>query len=917
MRGSSWLVIVPAFVALAAWLAWPTAPSLPPVDPSAVAAAAPASATADVDVAPVAVTPAAGAEAAAAGREAAPPTEPASASSARPILEVRIVDGATGAPAVGATAHWLPWSRLTLRQSAPQAERDLLHYDPAALAARSGVALRSDVDGTVRVEVEPNGGALFASAGGAYGALALSSEEPAPAGGWRLRLEPDRALRLRVVDAHGVGRPGVPVEVRAFDADGNRAQPLYLPPLPSGEGGLLTLPHCQAWLHPYGRTVSPAARWSVAALVPGHDDPGVDFAPQAPPSEPIELRLPAAGTIEVCVFHQGQRLTQDVDVQVWRGAASDTANGFARVPVGADGVVRVGAVALGGELVVRANVGSGAASLTKTVTAPRGDGEVVRVDFTTERLYTLHGTLVGPDGQPLADCTAPVDFDLQVSRGGGLVQTDARGRFIWFVAEGYVDRAQLRKLVFSLVLPGESPLRASILPRELQRGVTDLGVIRLDRGPLVVQGRIDADGAPPRGDWWVQVERLGDRRNRDGSERWERVDGLTRGRFDDGRFEFRGETTAARHRLSVPGNDHLPVAPVEFAVGATNVVVPVRVGHAVSAQLLLPAAMAAQAIQGVLRPRFEPPAEFAGEVDLLTNDRYTADGWSQQKGEARVAWSGLPAGTYDLELRVMASPTPLLVVGDVVLPAPDGGDPRLRAIDLRDAVRLVRFDVTFVGATSGSEPLDDILVFSQPQPDPQRWRGDVVRADAGVPMPAAAAELLVCSSGHEPRRVTLPAGRGGGEERVAVELARWQTTELVFEGLAELPEGIELVVNVREGARGPSQGARFRTAHRSGPLEPLLLPTGRSGNVLGGKAQVTLGAGSHALAVYLTARRSQASSTVQLGSGATALPATAPRSVPLRSAQPAQLVAPSPGPIVVRVDPAEVAAALATLQGGR
>lgn len=913
MRGSLPLVVVLVLAALVAWLAWPKEVSVAPGDAPANAAARTAAAEASVAAAAKPAEPgdavAAERQAAPTGAGAVPPTV------AGPLVEVRVVDGGTGAAVADATVHWLPWNRMSQSYALPRPERDyLLYYDQAALAARDGIALRSDAEGKVRVALEQGGGALHAVVGDRYGSLSLAAEVAAPEGGWQLRLEPDCKVRIRVVDARGLGRAGVPVELRALDTAGKRMQMVYLPPLPSGPDGMLTLPHSQAWLRPNGRPMAEASRWSVAAMVPGHDDPGIAFAPQAPPSEPIELRLPATGTIVGSVIHQGRRLTQGVDLQVWRGSERDSANEAVRVPVGTDGFVRVGAVALGGELVVRANLGVG--SLTQTVAAPRGDGEVVQVEFTTERLYVLAGTLVGPDDQLLQNRTVQTDFDLQVTMGNGSVTTDERGRFEWFLTEGYVDRAQIQKLVFSIVPVGESPLSATLAPREMLRGVTDLGVIKLDRGPLVVAGRIEADGKPARGQWWVLVERVSERRNRDGSERWEQVEGLTRGYFEDGRFEFRGETTAAKHRLRLPGDDHLPVPPIEFAVGAKDLQLRVQAGHVLRAEVLVPDAVSPQSIRGVLRPRFEPPAEVAADRDRMERDRYTVRGWSMEKGRANMAWSGLPAGTYDLELRTAAATTPALVVGDLVLPPPNGGDKRLQAIDLRALVRTVQLDVAFGGESSEPRRHDHVQVFGQPQPDPQRWFGDLVAPGGTLTLPTGATELLVCSSGYAPNRVTVPAADGSAS-RLAVELTPWPVTELVFEGLPELPAGIELLAQLREEGRPTGNPASFRTEGMSGPLAPLLTPNGRGEKAVGGKARVTLGEGANRLAIYLLASRPPASATVQLGSGPATLPGAAPRPVALKAVQPAQLVGPSAGTVGVRLDPAEVAAVIATLQAGK
>ncbi len=74
-----------------------------------------------------------------------------------------------------------------------------------------------------------------------------------------------------------------------------------------------------------------------------------------------------------------------------------------------------------------------------------------------------------------------------------------------------------------------------------------------------------------------------------------------------GGFTIRGPVVPGRHRLVVNSQKVLPVEPIEFVVGATDVVVQVDQGQSLAASVLLPERAPAEYVSAVLVPVVAPP----------------------------------------------------------------------------------------------------------------------------------------------------------------------------------------------------------------------------------------------------------------------------------------------------------------------
>ncbi len=402
-------------------------------------------------------------------------------------------------------------------------------------------------------------------------------------------------------------------------------------------------------------------------------------------------------------------------------------------------------------------------------------------------------------------------------------------------------------------------------PREISRGTNDLGVLVLAPEALVVAGRMAFDVPPSIQRVWFQIEALDERRGRNGEERWSRVESLTKSQQPDGRFEVRGQTKPTRHRLMFPSRDHLPVAPIEFRIGQDDLVVPVVVGSTVAATCLLHDGAPSHLIRGVLVPGFEPLAEHRSRDHNVfgRGNRYQATSWGVDEGRSRLRWTGLPPGTYTLQITAVGLVAPLATIEDLVLPLPDGGDPRLIDIDLRGAMRLLEVQLGNVPPQVEGHGSSQVLLFAMPQADEQSWQGlQFQEQKVQLPVVPGPLELMVLGGDCRPQRVQLSAEQVAAG-KVKIDLRPWPTVELLVPGVPELPEGVSLHVYCAGPASAARDTRRFTAMGYSGGLDGYFDVQGH-GVVENGRVTLPIGDGTRRIGVYL--RKADTSRTESLRS---------------------------------------------------
>lgn len=840
------VVVLLSFVGWLAFAEAPIAPMPPEPAPSAQAVepASPAAAPADAAVA-MAEGSVERTSAPALASDSLPPI-PADAK----WVDVFVLDKQTKQPIEGAEAMWSDETAYEQIQKLPEAERMPLYRDQDRIAQRWGWRGRSDRDGKLRVHLGKQWTIVQAWHQDRFGTTSLQARGEPPKEGHRVLLEVDCTVRVHVVDATGQPAAGVALSLETYDPARSRAM-VVGGELETDANGMATFAHVQhrRTAHSGAQAGKTVTQWRLFVVIPGLELPPILVDAVQVPSEPIEVQLPPTGRLRAKVTFSGKPMP-GLQVGFHVGPKDDSAaiNGAANATVDPDGWTRFGHVPLGKTLFVVARQRS--ASTTRELAGPTLPGQEVELVLElADESFVLTGRLLGDDGQPLADQEVGGSFDATRSMGGVSVRTDAAGRFVWWIASRWKDGEEairLKKLLFERRSSAGPAMHVDVPPRDLVVGTNDLGDLRFAVAQLVVSGRFAFD-TPGSGRTWASVARLGEARaSSSGEERWERIGDLRVDVDEDGRFEVRGTLPPGRQRIEAQGL-HLPVKPVEFAVGTRDLVIPVQRGSTLEASCRLPDGLPPESIQLRLQPRTPAtndtqargPGPFRMRGDpLLAQARAPVD------GVVPYTWSALPAGTYDLRVEAIGSAAPFVVVQDVVVPEPAGGDPRLLAIDLRELVTTLRVRVELTGQDANSR--ETPMVFQLPQANEQEWQGVPANTELVLPMPKHPVDLLVACDGYHAE--TLRGAVGSA----TVTLRPWPTVQVTFTGREALPAGAHLRASAHATNAGKRDERRYSTPGRGGMLGDLLAPPMSLAEVKDGVIDLPIGDGVHGLSVYLS-----------------------------------------------------------------
>lgn len=877
-------------LAAACWIVFANGHAAPPTVPGEATPvpAAPAPAV------PAAVD-AAAADAAATARTSAPelapsdvPAVPADAK----WVEVLVVDKPTGKPVADAEAWWSDETQWAPVAKLPPAERDAAYRDREGVARRFGWHARSDREGRLRVNLGKNGTQVFAQAGTRYGETWLRVDEESK-DVRRVVLEEDASLSVRVLDAASRPVAGVPLSLEVHDAKQTRSMNIG-GELTSGADGMATFRHVQsrrtvAWGDQRGQ---PVAQWRVWVGIPRIELAPVLVDAQAPPSEPVEVRLPPTGRLRAKVTFGGRRVPGLEYLSFHAGPkdSTDAWNSAWTKRIDADGWVRFPVVPLAKTLFVNGQPGHWDFEIAGPTVV---DQEVVAELELAGEMVALVGRLLRADGTPLAATGVQGTFEAWNSSGGLQINTDDAGRFVFFLGRPRPENTtemKLKRLVLDLH-SAESPVqRVEVPPRDLTERTNDLGDLRFGIAALVVGGRLTFD-TPGTVRPWLQVQRANAERTRGGGEtvRWDGVDGIQPLVREDGTFEARGTVAAGRYRVFVHPNGCLPAEPVEFAVGATDVTIAIRRGSPLAATCLLPPGLDAQRVVVRLQPPASAPAAPKGEDWFRRReDPLRGQGWEMNGAETKYRWPALESGTYVLRVESPGLAEPLLTVPDVVVPAPEGGDARLAPLDLRDAIATLRVQVQVPPPSDERRGRgQDVYVFPQPQADDREWSGVQTNGEVVLAVPKRPVDLVIASSGLRPATVR------GATGSVAVTLEPWPTVEVRVLGAEALPAGAQLYLSARAAGKPVRDSRRYVLEYASGGLDGLIGQPTSSAAVADGLATLAVGDGAFDLGVYLLLEKR--------GSGTS-----------LKQFSPSQVVAGAP--VTVQLDADEVRAVVERLQ---
>jgi hypothetical protein len=770
-------------------------------------------------------------------------------------ITVTIIDKANDAPVPGAEVFWVDtdaWEYLqTLPADSWQHDAQTIWQDHDRLATLAGWRTRSNANGQARIAVAAQS-TVYARADGGYGTAFLRRNTIEPDGGHRLFLLPEQAVTVRVVDAAGEPAFGVPVQIVPIDAAGKpQGQYMWQSMAKTKEpDGRATIPHLQVLQQNAAQSLDlgkQPLRWHVRPALCGLEAPGEPIDLAAPPAEPILLRLPACGELHVRAVFRGQPIA-DFDqaylYPTWEG--NRKFRNYQIQAVGSDGVARFRFMPLGTKVVTYASAGGG---LQQEGEGPVHQGQIVELTLAPEdERMLLRGRLVDSERQPLAK--QRVSFFLKMTDGQHQTQfmTNADGSFTVAAGHATPDDGVVEECSFSIVRAKSPTLQARASLRAVRPGIEDLGdLVATEPKPLVAGKLVDADGAPftRRAHAWVEQrstdegDDAGPRLLFPGAEHgWEHVNAST---FIDpqGNFRVYSETCkfgGQRHRLRVQATTALPIAPVEFAPGRTDLVVTLTAGTLLAASVLLPATAPTEHLRAELLPKQPQPAAAGKPTDPLT-----ASPQAQRDERFDLQWGALAPGSYTLKFSLWTQRKPFLEVTDIQVPPPDGGDPRLRDIDLRPFLRIGTLELLDLEGKP-TEPDSSMLVPSGLSSDVE-WQGfDIGRSRTKLLLPSGAHDWLLVGGTHRPQPVHF-AG-----EVATVRLEPWPTLEVLIPGVPELAENCFLYVTAP--VVNPTKIRVHRQRFR-GEEDDLMAPSAYQCQVENGRAQVPIGDGVHRLQLQI------------------------------------------------------------------
>ena len=809
-------------------------------------------------------------------------------------IELLVVDKVTGSPQPDALVHWYDESAYEFASRKLDGNGDdedadvdgnwdetlqsLFRYGER-VAGAAGWRTRADADGKARVTLGKEWTNVAVTHGALYGELNLRDNSVPPAGGYRVELVPDVAVTVRVVDERGEPCAAFPVGLAALDA-ANTDAVLNVSDVAlafTDAKGLATIPHLQShcatgpeasgsvfssrrWR--WGRARAPEGAappkpvWHVRALLVGSRDKGVAFDHAAPPTEPLELRLPPTGKLRVRAENGGKLVTD------FRMAYANRSRGEheewnpldrgAQAKPEADGWARFPHVALGlrFDLYADAEGGMRGAHAGPTAAGQEVDAVLRSAD---DRIFVA-GRLLTPERTPAHNVRISVRAVGEGIWMHEVAKTDGEGRF--HVNLGSADEPQVaQKLWIETVVKDGMPQRGEVPGRALRNGREELGDVVLGDAPLLVAGVVLGDGKPLAGEANLVVERQLPPQDgqREGEWRW--IDGQYAHKDKDGRFVVRGPAEPGVYRLNVGSERALPHDPIPFRLGADDLKVDLRLGGKLAASALLPPKTPAEQVRFTLVPSKPPGSQARPMPNSLPNGmpllglppgaggqsggqsgEHRANVEVDAQGRADARWDTLPPDTYTLRIELWMQGRELASIPDVVVPPPATPDPRLVDIDLRAAVRVVQLAIRGADGKPPAECYGAAFVTNNARGD---WRGEQLwEADLDLLLAPGPYELLVCVQGHRP----LPV-RGDGP-RVEARIEAWPQVTVRLANPPKLPEG----ASVRAWLVGPTMPpAKYETAWSSGDRSEHLQASGEMTPFENGVLRLPIGDGLHTL----------------------------------------------------------------------
>lgn len=605
------------------------------------------------------------AERAAAERIAAPAsaahTDESAASPIQTPIEVLVVDALTQHPVADAEVRWgsLNETGLGVDRTRP---RHVI--EPEALLANAHRST-SDAEGRAVIDASVFPGRVLARKGTSSGTVWADANTARPI---VIEMRADLGLVLRVVDGEGKPVAGVPV--------GLRDSPLEwygcLWRGTTDERGLARVSRLQETERDFGRAFA-----CIDTLLPSAQDVVVDLA--APSPEPVELVLPACGSLSVRI--RDARGTLVVPQSMRLALASDFDRDEGSIAWGVavfdpetlvDGVAVYPFVELGLEIVIEVMVSGRSPEVIAK--GPQRLGERVELVLDIgDPLVVLAGRLVDERGEAIADRMVQAALTGTSDEGIGYstepLRTDRDGRFEQ--ALSFDSPADLRgTLVLTPIGSGAAEGTSASLAVDgaLLPGRNEVGnVVALDPRRLASGRVVDDLGAAISNASIHVLAGVG--------EAWGYDAGVQASCDASGNFAVQGATRAPQLQITAWHESHASGYPIDVSVGSTGVKIVLERGASIAGRVLVDeASLLRRLLVRVGRAEKELEPRTGAERTLLGSD-------------GKFALTRLRSGIVHLEVRDRETKEILATIEDVRLsPGERTTDGRVETIDLRGKI---------------------------------------------------------------------------------------------------------------------------------------------------------------------------------------------------------------------------------------
>ncbi len=641
------------------------------------------------------------------GREVVGASEPAPAATAeaKDLVTLHVIERDSKKPIVGAQIRVVEYRSLK-GVGWNEVRDDLALLD--RWATEIGKSYTSDANGAATVARVTGTSILAAAKDERFGLVEFDSH----ANEVTVELARDDSLTVQTLDAHGSPLGGVPVLLRALDVGLNEIGE-HVRVVTAMENGTASIAHAR-FVVEHGKHHEFAVRAEIVSTQPVQS--AID--PNDWPTRPILLRLPPLGSAQVRMLGGDAKPERDESFIQLLALRPNESNEEALRRIRVDGVrasslvgeAQFESVAVGTELFAEASAAT--PILVKRSSGPQLPGESVVINIGgPESLAMLHGRVLDADGHPIVNSS--IDFDLELGRDGNLqssmrsiTQLDANGEFRIEVAPSSGEQLT-RRLAFHDREVRGSPKEASFelhVDGDLPGGVTELGDLRLQIKPLVIDGVVVDDEDRPVERAGVQILRPNPTTQR---VPWieSRVFGEVTGA--DGRFVFRADWNDATVGVQVNTEQRTPMDPVSFATGSHDVRIRIHRSGTITGTVLIDHGAKLDDYIVAFIPQGE--SEPRGMQELLRE--------MPEPGRAQFSIRGVPPGTARLSFRLRTGAVLAEIAEIAIIGGKTSDDPRLKDVDLRGLSHAIQITVR----DASGEAATNSVVRVRPRDGAREW----------------------------------------------------------------------------------------------------------------------------------------------------------------------------------------------------